>query len=57
MLVFQDAFPLICGVTVNRQWFVEEVDDDDNVELLTNDDDDDDGVGCCILDDELPDEL
>ncbi len=57
MFVFQDAFPLICGVTVNRQLFVEE-DDDNTLELLTNDDDD--GVGCCCcwpLDDDIPDEL
>jgi hypothetical protein len=57
LLVFQDAFPLICGVTVNRQLFVEEL-DDDTIELLVNDDDDD-GVGCCCcpLVEDIPDEL
>lgn len=58
LLVFQDVCPLICEVAVNRQLFVEE-EDDDNVELLTTDDDDDDDdcIGCCPLDDEIPDEL
>lgn len=58
MLVFQDVCPLICGVTVNRQLFVE--DEDVDVELFSNDDDDDDGVGCCCccpLKNEFPDEL
>jgi len=53
LLVFQDAFPLICGVAVNRQLFVEE-EDDDAIELLTNDDD---GVGCCPLVEGILDEL
>jgi hypothetical protein len=51
LLVFQDACPLICGVTANRQGFV---DDDNDVELLINDED---GVGCCPLDEGIPDEL
>jgi hypothetical protein len=54
LLVFQDAFPLICGVTVNRQLFVEEL-DDDTIGLLVNDD----GVDCCCcpLVEDIPDEL
>ncbi len=54
LLVFQDAFPLICGVIVNRQLLLEEEDVDADSKLLLNDED---GVGCWPLDEGIFDEL
>ena len=48
LFVFHEALPLICGVAVNRQLFVEE----DALGLFADDD------ACCDpLADDIPDEL